>query len=150
MRPPSKRQPWLIDLRFRLRFERGLAPMFPDRQIRETGRKLADQVIYSLTVQVPGYEPRRLTVNVKNGYRPYPQVFVDGPDDSPHRYSDGSLCMWHPENPPECKWVPADGLLTLVRYAQLHLFREAWWRETGEWVGEEAGHSPPSGKEAAE
>ena len=44
----------------------------------------------------------------------------------------------------------ADGLLTLVRYAQLHLFREAWWRETGEWVGEEAGHAPPSGKEAAE
>lgn len=150
MRPASNRQPWLIDLKFRLRFERGLARAFPDLQIRETGRKLGDQVIYSLTVPVPGYESLRLTVKVKNGYSPHPQVFLDGLDDSPHRYADGSLCMWHPKDPPERRWLPADGMLTLVRYAQMHAFREAWWRETGAWVGEEAGHAPPSGKEAIE
>jgi hypothetical protein len=150
MRPPSNRQPWLIDLKFRLRFERGLSRAFPELQIRETGRTLADEVIYSLTLPVTGYESRRLTIKIKNGYRPYPRVFADGPEDSPHRYSDGSLCMWHPKDLPEEKWLPAEGLLTLVRYAQLHLFREAWLRETGEWVGEEAGHGLPSDKETEE
>jgi hypothetical protein len=48
--------------------------------------------------------------------------------------------MWHPKDPPEKQWQPEDGLLTLIRYIQLHLFREEWWRETGEWLGEEAEH----------
>lgn len=149
MRPRSKRQPWLLDLKFRLRFERGLHQAFPDIRIEQTGRKLSDGAVYRLTVRVPGYETRRLTVRIKNGYSPYPRVFADGPSNSPHRYPDGSFCMWHPGDPHDRKWLPADGLLTLVRYAQLHLFREAWWRETGEWVGEQAAHAG-RGKEAVE
>jgi hypothetical protein len=39
--------------------------------------------------------------------------------------------------------VFADGLLVLLNYIQAHLFREAWWREKGEWLGPEAPHSPP-------
>ena len=36
-----------------------------------------------------------------------------------------------------------DGLLVLLNYIQAHLFREAWWREKGEWLGPEAPHGPP-------
>jgi hypothetical protein len=31
--------------------------------------------------------------------------------------------------------VIEDGLLVLLGLIGLHLFREAWWRETGEWPG---------------
>src|SRR5207237_15432 len=72
-----------------------------------------------------------------------PKVFVNGPAESPHRYGDGSLCMWYPPDPPEQKWVHSDGLLVLLNYIQAHLFREAWWRETGEWLGPEAPHARP-------
>lgn len=137
----SEPQPWLNDIRFRLRFERGVRKSFSAIRINQTGHKLKDEVVYRLTVPVKGYEDRNVTVRIKNGYQPYPKAFVDGPEESPHRYADGSLCMWHPRDPADKTWIPADGLLTLIRFVQLHLFREAWWRETGEWVGEEADHA---------
>jgi hypothetical protein len=93
-------------------------------------------------MEVPHYEPRNVEIRFENWSRA-PKVFVDGSDDSPHRYSDGSLCMWHPSDPPEQRWVFSDGLLALLNHVQAHLFREAWWRETGEWLGPEAPHSPP-------
>jgi hypothetical protein len=41
-----------------------------------------------------------------------------------------------------------DGLLMLINLIQAHLFKEAWWRETGgreggEWLGPEAPHDLP-------
>lgn len=51
--------------------------------------------------------------------------------------------MWCPWDPPEEKWVFRDGLLALLNHIQAHLFREAWWRETGEWLGPEAPHGAP-------
>jgi hypothetical protein len=55
----------------------------------------------------------------------------------PHR-----LCIWDPDDPDENRWVFKDGLLVLMGLIAAHLFREAWWRETGEWLGPEAGHPP--------
>ena len=37
-----------------------------------------------------------------------------------------------------------DGLLTLIEMAPVHLFKEAWYRETGEWLGEEVSHQQRS------
>lgn len=139
----TSRQPWAQDIRFRLRFERGVRQAFPEIKIQETGRTFKHEVIYRLTVPVPGYEPRQLTIRIQNAYRPWPRVYADGPTESPHRYSAHHLCMWHPKDPPDRVWLPEDGLLTLIRYAQEHLFREAWWRETGEWIGEQAPHETP-------
>jgi hypothetical protein len=51
--------------------------------------------------------------------------------------------MWYREDPPEEKWVFEDGLMMLINYIQAHLFREAWWRETGEWLGPAVSHGPP-------
>jgi len=48
--------------------------------------------------------------------------------------------MWHPDDPPELKWVPGRGLADLIEMVRRHLFREAYWRETGVWLGPEAHH----------
>jgi len=50
------------------------------------------------------------------------------------------LCMWRPGDPPERRWVDEDGLLALFGMTAEHLFKEAWWREHGEWLGDEAPH----------
>src|SRR4051794_31944821 len=92
-------------------------------------------------MDVPHYEPRNVEICFEK-WSKLPRVRVDGPG-SPHRYFDGSLCMWHPADPPEEKWVFEDGLLALLHLVQAHLFREAWYREHGVWLGPQAPHDPP-------
>lgn len=92
-------------------------------------------------MEVPYYERRQVKIRFENWSRT-PKVFVDGLNDSPHRYSDHSLCMWYPDDPPDQRWLFSDGLLVLLNFIQAHLFREAWWREKGEWLGPEAPHGP--------
>lgn len=72
-----------------------------------------------------------------------PRVYADGPSRSPHRYTDRSLCMWYPYDPPEQRWRLRDGPEVLLGLVVAHLLREEWWRRTGEWPGEEAPHAPP-------
>lgn len=75
-----------------------------------------------------------------------PKVYADGPTESPHRYraeDDRSLCLWYPSDGPDRKWQPADGLVQLIGMIETHLFKEAYWRETGEWLGEEGPHGEP-------
>jgi hypothetical protein len=88
---------------------------------------------------VPHYDPRKIQIRF-SGNSDVPSVFADGPQESPHRYSDGSLCMWHPRDPVDRRWVFEDGLFALIGLVMVHLFKEAWWRETGEWLGEEVAH----------
>ena len=49
--------------------------------------------------------------------------------------------MWYHGDPPENQWVFEDGLAALLGYIITHLFREEWFRETGEWLGPEFTHS---------
>ena len=80
-----------------------------------------------------------------NPYHP-PEVRVDGQEDSPHRYSNGQLCMWFPGAKKSERWIFNDGLLHLLVLTEAHLFREEWWRETGEWLGPERSHGEISPK----
>lgn len=138
----SKQSPWFQDVRRRFRFEAGASESYSLRG-RCTGRKIKDRVIYVVTVPVPEYETRKITITLHNSFTPVLEdVKVDGPTDSRHRYSNGSLCMWYPSDPDVLKWVADDGLLNLITHARVHLFKEAWWRETGEWLGAEAPHGP--------
>lgn len=90
---------------------------------------------------MPYYEPRQVEIRFEN-WSCIPTIKVDGPG-SPHRYdTNGTLCIWHPHDPPEQQWVFEDGLLALINHIQAHLFREAWWREKEEWLGPEAPHAP--------
>lgn len=97
-------------------------------------------------VDVPGYDPREVTVEFDRRWPSSPDVFADGPadyGDSPHRYPDRGrthLCIWHPRDPLSRIWIPDDGLLVLFGMAAEHLFKEAWWREHHEWLGEEYPH----------
>ena len=148
MRGPRRRRPWYEDFRARLRFEGPVREVFPQISVARDGRGVNSEIVYELRVEIPHYEPRRITIRVANLTEPVlVSVHADGPDESPHRYANGSLCMWHPDAPASEKWLARDGLVRLIQYARLHLFREAFYRETGEWLGPEASHSPP--KEAA-
>ena len=57
-----------------------------------------------------------------------------------HTYGGNRLCMWYPSDPDEKQWQYEDGLTRLVDTAVVHLFKELWWREHGEWLGDEAPH----------
>ncbi len=88
---------------------------------------------------VPGLPPRHVRI-VFAGIGSVPFVYVDGPAESPHRYSDGSLCMWYPYDPESSRWTRREGAAALLGHITAHLIREEWWRKTGEWVGDEAAH----------
>lgn len=95
-----------------------------------------------LTLNPLGVPSRQVTITFSRGRPMEPQVTVDGPSDSPHRYSDGTLCMWYPEDPREQRWAYADGAGALVANIAAHLIREEWYRTTGEWLGDEVRHEP--------
>lgn len=106
--------------------------------------------IYDLDVVLPGgYDDRHVTIEFMHTYPSSPKIFADGPAGSgasPHRYparGHRELCIWYPGDPPDQRWIPEDGLLALLGMIAHHLFKEAWWRESGEWLGQEYPHSPP-------
>ena len=138
--PPNRSKgPWYGLTVVRLNFERGVKVQFPNLR----GKRVKGGYEYRATVPVPHYEPRKVRI-LFNGMADIPSVTADGPEESPHRYSDNSLCMWYPDDPIERRWVFGDGLLALLGLVIAHLFREAWWRETEEWLGEEVTHEAQS------
>ena len=96
-------------------------------------------------------ETRHVEIRFEPGWSSVPRIYADGPEwpeGSPHRYNARRLCIWYPSDPDDQRWVFDDGLLMLINLIQSHLFKEAWWRETGgreggEWLGPEAPHDPP-------
>lgn len=94
-----------------------------------------------MTINVPHYETREVEIRFEKTSPRMPQIYSDGLL-SPHRNKGKSLCIWHPGDAAEKRWEFRDGLHQLLGHIEAHLFREAWWRETGEWLGPEAPHSP--------
>jgi hypothetical protein len=142
--PPRRRTSWLEDLPSRWKVEAEAHSAYPDLRFHRRQRPGGLVYTYDATVEVPGYEPRRVHVEFRPRRPESPQVFVDGPagpDASPHRYTDRRLCIWYPGDDPSRVWVPDDGLLALFGMVTAHLFKEAYWRQTGEWLGDEAPHS---------
>lgn len=143
-RPSRRPGPWYVDFLKRRRFERGVVERFPDFRgsvSRNVGR---NGWAYRLVVPVEGYPSRSVQILFPPPSGRNTVVRSDGPT-SPHRYRDGELCMWFPGDPAERRWVLDDGLLALIAQIQVHLFKEAWWRETAaagdpEWLGDEAPH----------
>ena len=120
--------------------ERGLADAYPDVRRRRRG-EYADE--YTATVPVRGYAPRRVTVVVDRRGPDFARVYANGPTLSPHRHAGRNrteLCIWHPYDPKDRRWTADEGIAVLFGMAGVHLFKEAWWRDTREWLGEEAPH----------
>jgi hypothetical protein len=143
---------WYDDFRYRLQFEREAHKAFPSIRGSRTGRgRKTGAIVYTLTVGVPEFDERRV-IKITLGNRTWPTVRLvtaDGPPRSPHRYADGHLCMWYPGDGPDGTWQPEEGLLGLIQYARVHLFREAYWRRYDQWPGPEAPHGEDEEKEAA-
>jgi hypothetical protein len=139
---------WFLDAATRRAFERlGCVPL---AFFTSTFECVAGHFIYVLTfvIAIPTIGARlvRVAFSDRDDELPSVQVMeaVVKPADprwSPHRYRDGSLCMWFPDDPPARRWVPGDGLDALVAYIRAHLVREDWWRRAGEWPGPEAPHA---------
>lgn len=135
--------PWYAEFRQRLIFEGDARRSngTVTHRLRREGK--TGMIEYRFCVDVPHYEQRHVTVRFEDGSK-IPKVTADGPtgrDASPHRYEGERLCIWDPKDPPSKKWVWDDGFTALIAHVTVHLFREAWWRETGEWLGPEAQHS---------
>lgn len=119
--------------------EAGIRSRYPDIEISGSAKSLT----YELELGLEVYESRRVTIVFKVGEpASCVEVFADGPTESPHRYGENKLCMWHPADPPELRWLPEHRLVGLIEMARLHLFREEYWRRKGgrnggEWLGPE-------------
>jgi hypothetical protein len=141
MRPPRRRSlSWLEDIPRRVALDAAAREAYPDLRFHRKQRRGGPVFIYEVTLDVPGYEPRRVRVEFRVSSPRFPRVYADGPQASPHRYGGAWLCIWYPSDGDDQRWVPEDGLLALLGMAAVHLFKEAYWRETGEWLGEEAPH----------
>ncbi len=151
---PRRRRTWEQNFPLRLRFEQGVRDLFPDLTRRAVGSRKYARIAYGLTVPVGEYEPRKIELLFpRTTPEPRPsRIYADGPDASPHRYAPhpkdprSSLCIWHPDDPADRKWVPGDGLLSLIEMVRIHLFKEAYWREKAVWLGEQAPHPTPESK----
>lgn len=74
-----------------------------------------------------------------------PRVTSSPTLESPHRFGDDALCLWQPQDPPECRWTSRLGLLALIELVRRHLFLELHWRKTGGrrrgvWLLQDAPH----------
>jgi hypothetical protein len=149
--PAPRRPSWEQNYGLRLRFERDAYGVYPGLRRSSTGRRKYARVVYRLLVPVEHYEWRTLDMHFQRT-TPRPaltRVYADGPTESPHRYAPHpkdpqqrpSLCIWYPDDPTEGRWVPSDGLLSLIEITRVHLFKEAYYRETGEWLGDEVPHN---------
>ena len=133
--------PWYANFAKRMIFELGVNDHFCDIRARIIRARKSKFIEYKLPIDIPGYDDSRI-IRIKFFPNPSrdPKVYVDGPTESPHRYEDDSLCIWYPWDPKEMRWEFNDGFLHLLVLIQAHLFREAWWRDTNEWLGPEVAH----------
>jgi hypothetical protein len=99
------------------------------------------RLVYELVLDVPTYdEQRTVSIEFPASAAVVPRVLVDGPDDSPHRNADRSLCMYHPADQPTQRWIASDGLGALLDCIRVRLFQEADARAGHGWPGDEAPH----------
>lgn len=138
-RPRNYPGPWYGDLRKRISFEGAVRARFPHIQGRRSRRPGSRGWMYTVTIPVQHYGPRSLRILFSMPFPELPLAFVDGPR-SPHRFEDGALCMWAPRASRSERWVFDDGLELLLGHVMVHLFKEAWWQEYGEWLGDETPH----------
>lgn len=153
MGSPTRPWSWLADPPRRARIEAAARSAYPELRYRRRQRAEGPVHLYDMDIPVPGYETCYVTVEILESRPSSPRVFADrpaGPDASPHRFATRGyrqLCIWHPDDPAQRRWVPDDGLLTLFGMIAHHLFKEGWWRETGgfnggEWLGDQCPHGP--------
>ena len=148
---PRGPRSWLADLPLRFAEEAAARAAYPTLRYRRLQLRSGLVHRYEVEVPVPGYDTRTVTLEFTEARAWSPRVYADGPagwDASPHRFASRGhrrLCLWYPGDPPARRWIPSDGLLLLLGMISHHLFKEAWWRQTGgrhggEWLGDQYPH----------
>lgn len=147
MRPRRPTPSWLEDVARRHRLVAPALAAFPTLRYKRVQGRHGVTYVFRVSVPVPYYEARHVHIQFRSLLPSSPTILADGPTESPHRYrheSDRSLCLWHPGDAGDRRWQPDDGLLQLLGLIEAHLFKDAYWRETGEWLGDEAPHHEPT------
>jgi hypothetical protein len=139
-KPAWRHPPWFAKLANRIRFLQHLKLDYPDAASVAPRRKFRGGFAIKTKIEPAGVDKQTVEIIFSPGLPEEPIVFVDGPADSPHRYQDGSLCMWFPYDPPEARWCRPDGPTALLGHIAAHLIKEEHYRQTGEWPGAEAPH----------
>jgi hypothetical protein len=132
--------PWFAAPSNRIRFLYEFGLDNPRVQVLRPRRAYRGGFALATDITPTGVPTRNIEIHFSPGSPELPHVFVDGPTESPHRYGDGSLCMWYPYDPPEARWRPSNGPAALLGHIAAHLIKEQWYRQTGEWPGDEVGH----------
>ena len=141
-RGKQSRGPWYETFSKRYFFERPAFYEYPSLRVKKCKLRQKLWMQYNVNIFLKDYDvTRAVTVKLFSNSDESPEITVDGPEDSPHRYGNGQLCMWYPKANKSDRWIFSDGLLHLLVLVEAHLFREAWWRETGEWLGPERAHA---------
>jgi hypothetical protein len=133
---------WYAKPASRLLFQHQLAACGAAVRAIPPPRRYRGGFALAVRLRLPDLVDQTVTIVFGRGNSAVPRVYTDGPSESPHRYPDGSLCMWYPYDPAEQRWTRRDGPAALLGHIVAHLIREEWWRRTGEWPSEEAGHLP--------
>lgn len=148
-RVPWQEPAWYTRPALRLRFLAEMAAAGSAAWLIRPPRRYRGGLAVRCTVNPPGVDARHVTIVFSPRSPEIPRVFVDGPAESPHRYSGGELCMWWPFDGADQRWLRRDGAAALLGHIVAHLVREEWWRRTGEWVGNEAPHPGHEDQESA-
>lgn len=92
--------PWFGNDAERARFEfNARARRLPFRR-----RLTREGVEYAVPIVLGHCEDRAATIRFGVEAPTFVSVEVDGPTESKHRYPDGHLCMWHPDDPEMNRW----------------------------------------------
>lgn len=116
---------------------------FPNFNAKRKG----DEVIFTGNLMIKPELPI-YNVSVHYRFKKKPLVFVNSPklvDHCRHQYSDGSLCLYHPDN---YKWN-ADKLIAtnIMQWTIAWIYFYEAWLQTGEWFGPEVPHGDDANKE---
>lgn len=138
-RPAFQHPPWFAHPRNRLRILDDLRATATTVVVARPSAVRRGGFATRCALTPTGLPPQHVTIEFGRNDPHTPHIFVPGPG-SPHRYDDGSLCIWFPWDPPSQRWTWRDGGRVLAGHICAHLIRETWWRQTGEWVGDEVPH----------
>lgn len=98
----------------------------------------------------PTMESSEYSVVILHPFDGVPKVMVSSPrihPGAPHRYADGSLCLYWPT---EWRWRSGACIAeTLVPWTALWLYYYEIWLIVGEWLGPSSPHGTDPNKEAA-
>jgi hypothetical protein len=138
--PRRQRPPWYTRAAPRILFQHRLTGCGLRTWAVPPPRRYRSGYALQVLLHVEDLPEQMITIVFSRTSPDMPRVYTSGSDPSPHRYRDGSLCMWFPGDPPEQRWSRSHGPVALMGHVVAHLIREEWWRKTGEWPGPEAPH----------